>query len=284
MKLGSLEIRNTRNLVSTDTRIAALLYSPAKYGKTELASSLNDITLKYRGKPSLFIACEVAEGGGTMTLHRKDMDYVMPSNWREMEEILAALAGDEKYGGVILDNATDYIVRIVRPYALKFPSKEDNSKFSGPRIHGVPMRSDYQTMAECARQQLNKLLNLTNETTAPNVRKDLIVTALEKEVSDDNGNISAIKPALPGALADVVTAMFQSVVSLRIKPRIVGSANNTRSIPARQLMVLEGGTKIMGDRCGLWKNEQSLTDDNGKPIGLLPMYEAWLEEVKKDVR
>lgn len=274
-------MRSTKNLVSADTRICGLIYAPSKYGKTQLASSLDDITRKHRGKPSLFIACEVAEGGGTMTLHSKDVEYVMPTSWREMEEILAALAGDDKYGGVILDNATDYIVRIVRPYALKFPSKEDNSKFAGTRQHGVPGRSDYQVMAECARQQLNKLLNLTNETTPPNLRKDLLVTALEKEVTSDSGTVEAIKPALPGALADAVTAMFQSVVSIRKKARIVGAANNTRSVDARQLQVVEGGTKIMGDRCGLWKDGENLTADDGTPIGLLPMYEAWLTTLPK---
>jgi len=267
--------------VSPDTRICGLIYAPSKYGKTELASSLGDITKKYRGKPTLIIACEVAEGGGTMTLHRKDCDYVMPTTWQDMEQLLAALAGDETYGGVVLDNATDYIVRIVRPYALKFPSKEANSAFSGPRQHGVPMRTDYQVMAECARQQLNKLINLTNETTPAAVRKDLIVTALEKEHTDDGGNVESIKPALPGALADVVTAMFQSVVSIRIKNKIVGPANNTKSVAGRLLHVMEGEKRITGDRCGLWKNGQSLTTDTGEPIGLLPMYSEWLESMAK---
>ncbi len=277
MRLGGLDIQNTKNLINADTRICSLIYCPSKFGKTELASGLNDVTVKYRGKPTLFIAVEVAEGGGTMTLARKGLDYVTPSNWSEMEKVIAELSTNDYYGGIVVDNLTDYVVRIVRPYALKFPAKESAL---GAREHGVPVRSDYQTMAECARQQLNKLLNLSNKTTPEKYRKDIVMTALEKDKNDERGNLEAIKPALPGALADVVTAMFQSVVGIKIKQKVVKLPDGTTAkVSGRALHVKADGVRITDDRMGLWPHDYALTDDSGQPVGLLPIYERFLSNL-----
>lgn len=282
MKIGNLTVNNTRGLVSPATRICGMIYSPAKFGKTELASSLNDITQKYRGKPTLFIACEAAEGGGTMTVSAKGIDYVMPSSWSDMEQLLSNLACDETYGGVILDNATDWVFRIIKPHALKFPTKE---KLLGARQEGVPVRSDYQVMGECARQQLNKLVNLTNENTSERFRKDLIVTALERERTDESGVLTAITPDLPGALSGVATALFQSVMSIRIKQRTVPDPvkpGSTKRVMQRYLHVAADGLRVTDDRVKMFPHEYSLTSDEGKPIGLLPLYEAWLAQFKKE--
>src|SRR5665213_3010469 len=100
-RIGNCSIKSTKNLLSEATRLCALIYAPPKFGKTELASSLDAFTQKYRGKPTLIIASEVAEGGGTMSLNAKDIDYVMPSNWNEMESLVASLATNEKYGGIV---------------------------------------------------------------------------------------------------------------------------------------------------------------------------------------
>lgn len=275
MRIGKVEIQNTRTLVGPDTRLCTLIYAPSKFGKTELASGLDDVTRKYRGKPTLTIAVEVAEGGGTMTVARKGIDYVTPANWSDMEAIIAELGTNDYYGGLIVDNLSDYIVRIVRPYALKFPPKENAV---GAREHGVPGRSDYQVMAECARQQLNKLMNLSNKNTPDKYRKDIIMTALEKDKNDEQGNLESIKPALPGALADVVTAMFNSVVSIKIKQKIVKDAESgqTRKVSGRVLHVRADGVRITDDRMGMWPHDFALTDDNGGPVGLLAIYERWL--------
>lgn len=288
MKLGGLEVRNTKTLISPDTRICGLIYSPGKRGKTTLAASLADVTMKYRGKPTLFIACEVAEGGGTMSVAHRGLDYVQPSNYTEFNTLLTALETDETYGGVVLDNATDYVIRIVRPYALKFPSKE---RILGAREIGVPHRGDYQTMAESARQHLNKLVYMTNESTPERYRKDLIVTALEKEKTDDDGNLVSITPDFPGALANVATALFQSVVSIKIKNKVVPDPANpgkTKRVSARMLHVkAETDAFRVGDdrtskdgKPGIFQHDFVLTDDDGKPLGLLPMYESWLQQFK----
>lgn len=274
MQLGSLEIRSTKDLIGPETRICTLIYSAAKEGKTLLAGSLDAVTKKHRGKPTLIIACEASEGGGTMTLHTEDTNYVMPKTYQEVDQLLAALATDETFGGVVLDNMTDYVVRIVRPYALKFPTKEQNSPFAASRVHGVPTRSDYQVIAECARQQLNKLLNLTNENTDLRFRKDLIVTALEKEHTDDYGKLEAVKPALPGALADVATAMFQSVICLGKFAKVVPDGKSTRRVEGLKVITRDP-VRITGDRTGMWVDGFELTTTDGHPIGLLPLYESW---------
>lgn len=273
--LGSLPIKNTKDLLSPDTRLCLLIGAPSKYGKTELASQLDVLTQKYRGKPSLVIAFEAAEGGGTMSVATKGLEYVMPKDWSETENLIASLASDTKYGGIILDNATDWILRAVKPHALKFPTKE---KTLGARSEGVPVRGDYQTMGECGRQQLNRLVNLTNETTRPEFRKDLVVTALLKEETDDNGNLECITVNLPGALSSVATAMFQSVVHIKIVPKVIKMPDGTtRRMASRQLISEdESGTRIVGDRTGIFTNGYSLTDEGGKPRGLVELYDTFV--------
>lgn len=281
MQLGNLEVQDTSNLLSPDTRICGLLYCPPKYGKTELAAGLDELTQRYRGKPTLFIACEAAEGGGTMTLAKKGIKYVTPKNWTEMESLLASLASDTTFGGVVLDNSTDYIARIVKPHALAMPNVKE-AKNGALRGLGVPGRSDYQTMGEAARGHINKLINLTNRNTDPKFRKDLIVTALEKEDQDDDGKVTGIVPALPGALSGAVTAMFQTVFSIKVLPRVVKQADGTTlRVNGRVIACGADGIRISGDRTGIFMDGYGLTADDGKPVSFVPMYAKWLEQFQK---
>lgn len=281
-RLGSMQIRKTGKLLSPETRLCGLVFSPPKTGKTTFAAGLDDFTKKYRGKPTLVIACESAEGGGTMSIASKDIDYVTPKDWKDMESLLGNLATDPYYGGVILDNSTDYITRIVKPHALKFPPKE---RELGARSEGVPVRSDYQVMGECARQQLNRLINLTNGNTDERFRKDLIVTALEREKTDDNGSVTAILPELPGALASAIPAMFQSVMSVLVKNKVVpkpgGKPGEMIKIPGRILHVKANGLRVTDDRTGIFQHDFPLTGDNGNPQGICEMYAEWLKRFEK---
>ena len=257
-----------------DTKLCVLIHARPKMGKTELASSLDALTKKYRKKPTLIIASEVAEGGGTMTLNHKDIDYVMPSTFGEMDNLLAQLATNDHYGGVVLDNVSDYVTRIVKPHALSFPAKE---KVLGARTLGVPDRSDYQVMGECARQQLNRLINLTNENTKPQYRKDVVVTALQREKQDDDGTVTAITPDLPGALADAVTALFQSVLTITITQKVVKQPDGTtRRYAARTLYTAPDGLRVAGDRMKIFPHNFPLTTEDGEPVGLDTIYELWL--------
>ncbi len=289
MKLGTLEVRNTRTLISPETRICALVVAPPKQGKTVLASSLDAITRKYRKKPVLFVASEVAEGGGTMSLTQledlkeRGIEYVTPNTWQESEALWASLRTDEHFGGIVLDNLSDYADRIIAPYVLTFPCKEENSKFAGTRKHGVYQRTDYIPASEFARQHLNKLIALTREDIDARYRKDLIVTALEKErKSPDGDTVLGVKPKLPGQLGDGIPAMFQSVVAIRKEGKVIGAGTaNSRRIELRTAYTGGDGLRpYLGDRTGMWPLEASLTDENGQPVGLLPLYEAWLAKMQ----
>lgn len=279
-KLGSLEVKNTKNLRSPSTRVCTLVFCPAKFGKTLFAAGLDELTRKYRGKPTLVIACESAEGGGTMTVAEKGIDYIQPQTWADMEQVLANLASDEHYGGVIVDNATDYVNRIVKPHALSFPSKE---RVLGARIDGVPVRSDYQVMGENARNHFNRLVNLTSDKNAERFRKDLIVTALEREKSDEAGVLQYISPDLPGALQQVAPSIFQSVASITIRPKVSKNPDGTpKRISQRFLYVSEDGKRISGDRTKMLIHDYPLTNEDGSPRnGILEMYEKWLEQFKE---
>lgn len=274
MKIGNIEIQNTSGLRSPETRICALISAIPKIGKTTLAGSLNEFTLAVRKKPTLFIAVEAAEGGGTMSIAGLGVDYVTPKNYAEMDALIGQLATDTTYGGIVLDNGTDYISRIVKPYALTFPSKERDP---GTRVHGVPVRGDYQTMAEQARKQLNGLVNLTNRNTPPEFRKDLIVTSLERELKDDVGNLTGVVPDFPGALSGAAAALFQSVLSIRVRPRsIPGPDGKPVRISERVLQVKADGIRPCGDRSGIFEHDWKLTAADGSPVGILAQWEKWV--------
>lgn len=276
-------VKNTRDLLGPQTRICALVVAPPKCGKTTWAASLDAVTRKHRGKPSIILACEAAEGGGTMSVADLGIAYKVVKNWQDMESLLAQLQTDDEYGGVILDNATDYYLSIVKPYALAFPSKEESSKFAGTRKHGVSQQSDFPALTEFSRQHVARLIRLTGDHLDARYRKDLIVTALEKERKNREGVSQGFHPDLPGQLAGAVSAMFQSVVWIKKDAKVVDAGKPTaRRMDVRTL--ISGGDAerdVMGDRMGLFPMESSLTDADGKPVGLLPLYEQWLEQVTK---
>ena len=183
-RLGKQEIKNTRDLINENTKLCVLVYARAKFGKTTMASTLDEMTRKYFGKPSLCVAVEPGEGGGTMSVREAGIDYITPETEEEMSDVLASLAGDKVYGGVILDSSSEYARRILQPYAMRFPSREKQPQ----REAGVPDRGDYHVMGEEARRRFNQLVALTVH---PNldIRKHLVVTALYKERTDDDGNL-----------------------------------------------------------------------------------------------
>jgi hypothetical protein len=121
-----------------------MLWAHPKRGKTTFAASLDAMTKKYFGKPTLVIAVEAGEGGGTMSIQDGDVDYVAPTSMEELNKVLAALANDTTYGGVVLDSSTEYVNRFLKPYALSFPYTKGSAPAT--RSLGVPEQGDYQTM------------------------------------------------------------------------------------------------------------------------------------------
>lgn len=242
--LGGLQVNNTANLLNKDTRFASLLYAGAKFGKTTMAATLDVLCKETLDKPAIYVALESSDGGGTMSVREKGLDYIAPSTYDEMQKLIEALIESQDYGGVVIDSATEYVELFLKPYALKFPSRERTMV----RSAGVPERSDYQTMGEKMRQDFNRLLRMTRNPDSRK-RKHLVITALEKERTDDSGNVTAILPNLPGAMATAATAMFQTVGSIKIVNSIEkDSAGKSTRIATRWFSTSGDGIRVAGDR------------------------------------
>jgi len=231
-------------LLNENTRYALMLYAPAKFGKTTMAATLDELTRKQLNKPTLFIPLEASDGGGTMSVRAHNLAYVIPETYDEMQKLIPALIEDTTFGGIVLDSGSEYVDRFVKPYALRFPPKDQTPT----RIAGVPERSDYQTMGERVRQDFNRLMAVTKHPD-PNKRKHLVVTALEKERTDSRGNLTGIVPDLPGAMALASAAVFQTVGSIRIVNTVVKDEQGKASrVSARMFSIAPDGIRIAGDR------------------------------------
>jgi hypothetical protein len=251
-RLGGIEVHNTNDIVNEFTKWCGLVYAPAKFGKTTLAESMNRMTQRFFGKPTLIVACESADGGGTMSLRGMGVDYVVPRTLDECRKIVAELYVDKYYGGVVLDSATEYVKAFLQPYALKFPSREKVAT----REAGVPEMSDYQTMGEVCRQDLQRLVLLSSHANH-DIRKHVMVTALEKEKYDrKTQELLSIQPDLPGAMATTATAMFQSVMQIAIRTSVEKQANGQSVRTKRRVLITEGdGVRVIGDRTKLLPSE-----------------------------
>jgi hypothetical protein len=253
-KIGNLVVRNTKDLLGPDTRLCALMWAKAKFGKTKWAAALDKITKRWYNGPSLVVAVEAADGGGTATLADLGLDYVEPKSFGEFQGLVAALQTDTTYKGIILDNASDLVKRFIQVEALKLPYEKGTAPMS--RQKGVPAQGDYQTMGEMLRSELNKLVNLTKKDTDARVRKHLIVTALEYEkTSRDGQTVLSVGPALPGQMADTATAMFQAVLTIEVEQKVkVNPANPKETVRYNERVVVceADGKRILGDRLNVF--------------------------------
>lgn len=261
-RIGSLPIRNTAVLITPKTKICLLVYASPKIGKTTLCATLDTMTKKFFGKPTLIIACETADGGGTMSIQEFGVDFVQPTNRDELLSVIAALGSDTTYGGVAVDSFSEVARSLIQPYALNFPARVGEPR----RAAGVPEISDYHTMGEDARKILNQLVALTVHPNL-NIRKHLIVTALSKTKYDKGGNtIIRVCPDLPGQMADTATAVFQTVGTIQVKVKVIKEEERIRQVKERYLVTEGDGVVILGDRTKCFPDE-----------GTLDMVKIWEE-------
>lgn len=243
--LAGIPVKRTGQIINKDTRICAMVYAPPKIGKTTMAATMHEFCMKEYGRPALFVACEQSDGGGVSAIQSADAPYVQPTDVQQLEGILRALKTDTEYAAVIVDNLTDVVYNLVKPFALKFPAREGIPT----RSAGVPERSDYQTIGEKTRTLLNMMIELTR--TDVKYRKHLIVNALREERRDSSNNIIAIGPDLPGALAQAGPAVFELVATIETKFIVVPSKNdpkvNTRE-KVYNFITSSDGVKLAGDR------------------------------------
>lgn len=274
MQIGSLRIVNTSKMFGLDTRMSTLLYAPPKYGKTTMASTMDAMTKKHLGKPTLYIMCEAGDGGGALSVKDAGIDCVFPETLEDLESILTWLYNDTTYGGVVMDSVTEMVNRIMKPYILATPTAGANPVELSARKEGVPVRLDYNKMNERGRMWLNRLVGLTTivktegGTRVPDLdrRKHVLATAHTKIKSDQDGTIIKIQPDLPGQLAENACGLFQSVITLNRS--VVNKTIDNRKVAVPNITVVSeivGLPYILGDRFGIF--------ENGSPPDFVHIYE-----------
>ena len=271
LTLPGIKLSNTGEILTKDTRLAMLLWAASGRGKTRLAGSLHRLTMKYLGKPTLFIAVESGEGGGAVTIRDMNVPLWIPKDWGDLDRGLTSLKSDRQFGGVVLDSASEVVKAFVKPVALKYPCREKSAVVVGPRSEGIPTQSDYQVMGELMRQLFQKLLNISAQED-PGLRKHIVVTALDKSRQDEESKRTTwVGPALAGAIATDGVGMFQLAATIELKSVVeagrrtverwlVSSSEGPEALkdrfnllPGRVLIKNMEGTKGM-DLCDMWEH------------------------------
>jgi AAA domain len=275
--LGEFKPQSSKDILSKDSVLAWLIWAPSGYGKTALSGQLNDLTLKFLNKPTLYIPLEASEGGGAATIRERDVPTVIPNNFSEMDKLTRLLYNDKSYGGVVVDSASELAKTIVKPAALQYPCRENTPT----RALGVATRSDYQVMGELMGQLLRQLMKLTTHPD-PSMRKHLIVTAAEQAREEDD-KITWIGPDLPGRMSREAVQMFQQVGTIVIKPEVQqGKRTNVRV-----LNFSTDGVKQLKDRYKIFPTEMKLRNTDLPPAegtgeDLVSIYEKyWLGAIGK---
>lgn len=287
MNIAGLAVKNTKNLFDKHSRMNILCMGSPKRGKTTMGATLDKLTKKHLGKPSLIVAIELGEGSGVASVRDLGVDYVEPSDLNEMNKLINALKNDTHYGGIVIDGTYELVRQLIKPFVLSRPSNESKSPIVEERRKmGVFSRSDYETAGEQLRQWLQAFINMTTvgdpKSSDKHIqdkvryRKHLFVTALEKEIyeEDDNGklHLTAIKPSLPGQMADAATAMFQTIGYItNVATRETNAQGKAERIVRPIFSIDKSDKHIAGDRLNLLPKEGGVEPD------LLTIYENyWL--------
>ena len=257
-----------------------LLWAASGKGKTKLAGSLHRLTMKYNGKPTLYIAVESGEGGGAATLRKIDSPLFVPNSMEELDRALASLRNDRTFGGVVLDSATEMVKKFVKTKALAYPGRDKGPVQSQLRTAGIPGRSDYQVMGELTRQVFQSLLNMS-AVSDPALKKHILVTATDRTIEDDLGRMTFWGPDLPGAMAASAAAMFQISATIDIRPTVIGGTR----LGVRWLITETDGPKALKDRFDVFPKEGTrlkLSDTDSEGLDLCDMWEKyWIPQISE---
>ncbi len=245
LKFAGLQVKNTKNNLSPDKRFCTFIYAEPKFGKTTMCASLDKLTQKHFGKPTLIIACETSDGSGTDSITDLGVDYIQPANMQELLTILKQLQSDTKYGGVVIDPFNE----VARRFLISYSVANLPAKMTTParQKFGVPVPDDYQNAGELLRQIVNDFVQLSS---LPNIeqRKHVVGTAIVKWKTDwKTGDLISIQPDLPGGMASTVNAIFQTIGTIqktrehgKLVYKFVSSSD-----------VANFGKWILGDRYGI---------------------------------
>jgi hypothetical protein len=246
--IPGIDISPSTDILSADSRLAALLWAPSGYGKTYLGGQLDELTLKYLGKHTLYIALEAGEGGGLATIRKKNVPITCPKDWGEFYKILGLLRNNREIGGIVVDTVTELGHNHSKKSALTYPARENIAT----RAVGIPTRSDYQTMGELVSQALHALLAMTT-VKDPALRKHLLVLAADTQREEDD-KLVYVGADLPGRMRDAASQMFQQVLSISVKPEVVGGKRQL----VRYLLSQGDGVRRIKDRLNVLPAEVRL--------------------------
>jgi len=200
----SLERKNSNSLIDPkNLKLKILIAGLPGAGKTSFVGTIPNC---------IVAACETGHGAGLLSVAERNIDYVEPSSYQELESFCSGDVAKDKEA-LAIDSLSAMTRTFIKNYAItNFPrSRGETPK----RRAGIPELDDYGTIGECTRRLLAKLLALP---------KHIVVTATLRlpEAADPETGREA-KPAapdLPGQLALASAAMFDTVLILRTRPAL----------------------------------------------------------------
>lgn len=181
-ELPMLRVQNTR--ADTSGPLRYLLYGASGSGKTTAAATFP--------RP-LFVDCE----GGLLSVRERGVDYIRCGSAQEVFEalnLIRAQAGN--YDTVVVDSLTE----VAR---LALETTAGRTDRAGRPV--TPSLADWSRCVQVIRQLVRGFTGLPTT---------VVFTALPRIVRSDSGDVGAVRPGLPGRLADEVAAAMDFVLYL----------------------------------------------------------------------
>jgi hypothetical protein len=177
-----LLLQNSRAVGSGPMRF--LLYGGSGSGKTTAAATFP--------RP-LFVDCE----GGLLSVRDRGVDYVRCSSIAEVLEAVATVrAHGESFETVVVDSLTE-VARMAMEGTMR--------RAEGANAAGGPSLAEWGRCIHTLRQIVRSFLSLPIH---------VVFTALPRQIKSPTGELQAVRPWLPGRLADEVAAAMDFVLFL----------------------------------------------------------------------
>ena len=173
-------------------------------------------------------ASETGHGAGLMSIAQSNIPFVTPETYSEFETFCSGgLFKDAE--ALAVDSLSSMTRTFIKDYAItNFPRARGETP---KRRAGIPELDDYNTIGECARRLIAKLIGLD---------KHIIVTCtlkLPQEARPDEGKEALpAMPDLPGQQALAQAAAFDTVLIMRTRPALRDPKNAASRYSQRYFM------------------------------------------------